>query len=259
MENTMLPFKSMIFNKYTLVYVKHQSIKIYLNEHQEIELLKNTFFIISKKSKIVGLSGRVSADEIYTIQDEDIGIIVKFLSCVNIHPTNNKPPLIIGPSLNTEEELAFRQLKNEKSGFRRVSILLFLFSRIDTYELTNFFKQSMPVILISEKVSSILEKNLTQQWRIGEMASALYTSESSLRRRLKEENYTFTQLTLDTKMKNALQLLEHNTGKVGFVAKCLGYTSEAYFISVFKRYFNMTPKQFYLKNKQPHKTLYISK
>ncbi|NPT87739.1 helix-turn-helix transcriptional regulator [Escherichia coli] len=89
------------------------------------------------------------------------------------------------------------------------------------------------------------------------MASALYTSESSLRRRLKEENYTFTQLTLDTKMKNALQLLEHNTGKVGFVAKCLGYTSEAYFISVFKRYFNMTPKQFYLKINS-HTKLYIS-
>ncbi|NPT87740.1 hypothetical protein HPE45_26010 [Escherichia coli] len=81
-----------------------------MNEHQEIELLKIHFSLLAK-SKIVGLSGRVSADEIYTIQDEDIGIIVKFLSCVNIHPTNNKPPLIIGPSLNTEEELAFRQLK----------------------------------------------------------------------------------------------------------------------------------------------------
>lgn len=254
----MLLFKNMIFNRYTLIYVKSKRIRIHLNGHEEVELSKKTLFIIGKKSKIVGLSGNISVNEIYSICDEDVELIVKFLSYIEAHPDNNSSPLIIGPCLNIEEELAFKQLKNETSRFRRVSILLFLFSRINTYELSKFFKQSIPVVLISEKVSSILEKDLTQQWSIGKMAFTLHTSESSLRRKLKEENYTFTQLTLDTKMKNALHLLESNTGNIGFVAQRLGYTSEAYFISVFKRYFNITPKQFYLQNKRPYETLFIS-
>lgn len=259
MGNTMLLFKNMIFNKHTLIYVKSQKIRIHLNGHKEIELSKNTLFIIGKKSKIVGINGNISVNEVYSICDEDVELIAKFLSYIDVHPDNNSAPLIIGPSLNIEEELAFKQLKNETSSFRRVSILLFLFSRINTNELSKFFKQSIPVVLISEKVSSILERNLTQQWSIREMAFALHTSESSLRRRLKEENYTFSQLTLDTKMKNALLLLENNTGNIGFVAQCLGYTSEAYFISVFKKYFDITPKQFYLRNKRPYETLFISK
>lgn len=258
MENTMLLFKNMIFNKYTLIYIRSQKARIHLSGHEEIELSKNTLFIIGKKSKIVGLSGNILVNEVYSICDEDIELLVKFFSYMGKQYHIKNPPLIIGPKLIKEEELVLDQLKNETSRFRRVSILLYLFSRIDADELLVFFKKTSPVVLVSEQVATILEKNLSQQWRIGEIASMLHTSESSLRRRLKDENYTFTQITLDTKMRNALVLIESSTGNISTVSKNLGYTSEAYFIAVFKKYFNITPKQFYLRNKKPCETLFIS-
>ncbi|EAA8036920.1 AraC family transcriptional regulator [Salmonella enterica] len=245
----MLPFKNMIFNKYTLIYVTSSNVRIHLSGQDELELIKDTLFLIEKKSKVIGYSENISTSDVVCIDDEDIEKVIRFLPDKNIH-NNVSPPIIIVPKLIEDEKKIFQLLKEDLSSFRRVSILLFILSRIEVEILTNFFRYSKPVSLISAKISSLIEEDLSSSWKIGDMAAALHTSVSSLRRRLKDEDYTFTQINLDTKMRNALRLIDCSCGNISKIASMLGYKSEAYFIAVFKRYYDITPKQFYLQRKR---------
>lgn len=246
----MLPFKNMIFNKYTLIYVTSSNVRIHLSGQDELELIKDTLFLIEKKSKVIGYSGNISTSDVVCIDDEDIEKVIRFLPDKNIHNNVSTPPIIVVPKLIEDEKKIFRLLKEDLSSFRRVSILLFILSRIEVEILTNFLRYSKPVSLISDKISSLIEEDLSSAWKIGDMAAALHTSVSSLRRRLKDEDYTFTQINLDTKMRNALRLIDCSCGNISIIASMLGYKSEAYFIAVFKRYYDITPKQFYLQSKR---------
>ncbi len=255
----MLLFKNMIFNKYTLICITSPKVKIHLSGQDEIELTKDTLFLIGKKSKIIGLSNNISNNDVFSIDDEDIECIIRLLPTHEVDYNNKTPPLIVGPRLMKEEMLAFQRLKENSSKFRRISILLFIFSRMDIGILANFLRSSKPIFLTSEKISSIVERDLSRSWKMKDIVTALHTSESSLRRKLKEEDYTYTQIVLDTKMRNALRLIDSSSGNIGIISSLLGYKSEAYFIAVFKKYFNITPKQFYLQNRRRSSTCYMSK
>lgn len=246
----MLLFKNMIFNKYTLIYVSSSTLKMHICGQEELELSKGTLFIVGKKSKIVGLSNNIYKRDIISIDDDDVESIIKFLPAKDVHHKNNIQPLMVGPRLLKEERLAFRLLKTETSKFRRISILMFIFSRMETRTLASFFRSSKPISLISSRISTIVEGDLSFPWKMHDVAKELHTSVSTLRRKLKEENYTFTQILLDIKMKNALRLIDCSTGNIGSIASALGYKSEAYFIAVFKKYYDITPKQFYLRNRR---------
>ena len=71
-----------------------------------------------------------------------------------------------------------------------------------------------------------------------DISNALYMSESLLKRKLREEKTSFSQILLDIRMHNARQLVFSKLSVNQISIRC-GYASTAYFISVFRQYYGI--------------------
>ncbi|HIE1976854.1 TPA: helix-turn-helix domain-containing protein [Escherichia coli] len=78
---------------------------------------------------------------------------------------------------------------------------------------------------------------------LGEVAGRLCINESLLKKKLQEEQTSFSQLLLKERMQNAAQLLSVGRFSISRVAEQCGYASTSYFIAVFRRYYGIPPKQ----------------
>ena len=96
---------------------------------------------------------------------------------------------------------------------------------------------------ISKKVRCILDSDVSKRWMLCDIARTLCISESLLKKKLKNENISFSQLLLEVRMKKAKSLLKMNKHSVNKVSELCGYNSPSYFINVYRRHFGTTPSQ----------------
>lgn len=94
------------------------------------------------------------------------------------------------------------------------------------------------------KVKTIIHTDLSAPWRLKDISSRLYLSESLLKRKLKEEGVSFSKIILDERMQMAEYLLSTRCYPISKVAKVCGYASVSYFTYVFRRYFGVSPSQY---------------
>jgi AraC-like DNA-binding protein len=78
---------------------------------------------------------------------------------------------------------------------------------------------------------------------IRRVAVALGTSVRTLQRRLRSEGATFAAVVRRTRCAEAIALL-HESGRVGDVARRLGYSDTAHFTRAFHRWTGLTPREF---------------
>lgn len=90
------------------------------------------------------------------------------------------------------------------------------------------------------KVRNIICTDLSHPWKLRDICSYLYMSESLLKKKLKEEGKTFSELLRDARMFNACRLMTSGLAVNQIAVQC-GYISVSYFISVFRAYFGITP------------------
>lgn len=79
--------------------------------------------------------------------------------------------------------------------------------------------------------------------RLPDVASSLYMSERTLKRRLQEEGHTFSEIVLDTKMTLAKELLLTASLPVKVVAVRLDYSEPASFIRAFGKWWGVSPTE----------------
>lgn len=72
--------------------------------------------------------------------------------------------------------------------------------------------------------------------------NCLYISESLLKKKLKQEQTTFSQILLDARMQHAKNLIRVE-GSVNKIAEQCGYASTSYFIYAFRKHFGNSPKR----------------
>ena len=82
---------------------------------------------------------------------------------------------------------------------------------------------------------------LERAWHLKDIAGRLYASESLIKKRLKEEGTSFSEILREMRMESARKMILENTHSVSMVAQKCGYNSTSYFISAFKDYYGMTP------------------
>ncbi|EAB6761468.1 AraC family transcriptional regulator [Salmonella enterica] len=99
-------------------------------------------------------------------------------------------------------------------------------------------KQSM-----ADQVATVINRNVSENWTIHRVASELYVSVSLLKKKLKEENTSYTRILLECRMKKASELIVMQEGAVKKVAYQCGYSSVPYFISQFRKYYGYTPSR----------------
>lgn len=99
---------------------------------------------------------------------------------------------------------------------------------------------------VAENIYNIIINDISRKWTLKDISDSLYMSCSTLKRKLKQENTSFSEVYLNARMNKAAKLL-HNSGyNVTRVAYMCGYDSASYFTCVFKKHFKSTPSEFLL-------------
>ncbi|MBB1489510.1 helix-turn-helix transcriptional regulator [Oceanospirillum sediminis] len=94
-----------------------------------------------------------------------------------------------------------------------------------------------------QKLADLLQTDLSSTWQINEVCQMLAISESSLRRRLKEENTGFRELLEDLRLTHGLGLLQTTQWPVNQVALSCGYQSASRFSERFRKRFRISPAE----------------
>ena len=75
-------------------------------------------------------------------------------------------------------------------------------------------------------------------------------SPSLLKKKLKNENTSYSQIVTECRMRYAVQMLLMDNKNITQVAQLCGYSSTSYFISVFKAFYGLTPLNYLAKQRQ---------
>lgn len=117
---------------------------------------------------------------------------------------------------------------------------LSMFSR--NKELISFLLNSISTV--SGKVERIISFDIARRWYLRDIAEKMYTSESLIKKKLKDENTCFSKILLTSRMSMARRLLELRQIPLPMIAEKCGYSSTSYFINTFRQYYGITPHQF---------------
>lgn len=94
---------------------------------------------------------------------------------------------------------------------------------------------------VSDSVYHLIESDIHKAWNLSQVASCLCLSPSLLKKKLKSENTSYSQIITECRMRYAVNQLLMDGKNISQVSELCGYNSTSYFISVFKEYYGMTP------------------
>lgn len=97
---------------------------------------------------------------------------------------------------------------------------------------------------VKESVCCIIESCIQKEWSLNQVASTLYLSPSLLKKRLKSENTSYSQIITECRMRYAARQLAMTDKNIAQIAEMCGYSSTSYFISVFKSCYGITPLRY---------------
>ena len=95
-----------------------------------------------------------------------------------------------------------------------------------------------------QRVRAVLSQDLTQPWEIADVCKRLATSESTLRRNLRNEDTSFRTLLLELRLASALVQLMQTSLPIYRIAFDCGYRSVSRFTKNFHVRFGLPPRQF---------------
>lgn len=101
-----------------------------------------------------------------------------------------------------------------------------------------------------ESVYQIIQNNVDKEWSLSQVASALCLSPSLLKKKLKNENTSYSQIITDCRMRYAAQQLLTANKNIYQISQLCGYRSTSYFISVFKAFYGTTPLHYIAQYRQ---------
>ncbi|EBL9394871.1 AraC family transcriptional regulator, partial [Salmonella enterica] len=97
---------------------------------------------------------------------------------------------------------------------------------------------------LAENIYNIIISDISRKWALKDISDSLYMSCSTLKRKLKQENTSFSEVYLNARMNKATKLLRNSEYNITRVAYMCGYDSASYFTCVFKKHFKTTPSEF---------------
>jgi AraC-like DNA-binding protein len=94
-----------------------------------------------------------------------------------------------------------------------------------------------------QQIVALLSLDPARDWSVGDVCRRLGTSESSLRRRLREAGTGFREILESVRLVAGLSLLQETFWPIGQVACAVGYQSQSRFAERFKARFGLTPSE----------------
>ncbi|HDC1420146.1 TPA: AraC family transcriptional regulator [Salmonella enterica] len=103
---------------------------------------------------------------------------------------------------------------------------------------------------ISDSACHIIESDIHKDWNLSMVASCLCLSPSLLKKKLKNENTSYSQIITTCRMRYAVNQLMMDRKNISQVSLLCGYKSTSYFISVFKEFYGMTPLHYVSQHRE---------
>ncbi|AHM73475.1 helix-turn-helix transcriptional regulator [Yersinia hibernica] len=96
---------------------------------------------------------------------------------------------------------------------------------------------------LAEQVQQIILLDLARHWSVCDVAQSLHMGESTLRRKLLQEERQFRVILEEVRMGCALHVLQTTSLPIGEIAAQHGYSSASRFTSRFQQHFGLTPSR----------------
>ncbi|ADO50286.1 AraC family transcriptional regulator [[Enterobacter] lignolyticus] len=103
---------------------------------------------------------------------------------------------------------------------------------------------------VKESVSRLIQSDIHKDWNLSLVASTLCLSQSLLKKKLKSENTSYSQIITDCRMRYAAQQLLTADKNIAQLSQSCGYRSTSYFISLFKTVYGITPLHYATRYRQ---------
>lgn len=231
---------------------------VHVNGHA-IELMNNSTFVVPKFSHISCSIHQLNSQEnielqLLMIDEESITDAFNYISNLKqlTAPTSCcSPAYTIETPKTIEDNFAlFTKLLPSVSGTNMEKTLLnqslvFILMALSEAGIDVFnvyrFNYDEPK---ERTIARLITQDPQRKWSVDDMAKALFTTQSTLRRHLAKEGVSFSQLLLDVRMGLALNYLTFSNYSISQIGNRSGFGSSAYFCDAFKRKYGVTPSQF---------------
>lgn len=144
-------------------------------------------------------------------------------------------------AMETQDEIAIERTR---------SLLFTVLSRFLDHKKFISLLMHMLRSRISDSVYHIIQSDIHKDWNLSAVASCLCLSPSLLKKKLKNENTSYSQIITTCRMRYAVNQLLMDGKNISQVSQLCGYNSTSYFISVFKEFYGMTPLHYVSQHRE---------
>ena len=235
-------------NNLCIIVLTEKDVWLRVNGKEAINLKANHMALIACENNIVDISSISNALVAYISHDiikEYLRFLNKDLTAIPLWQRSASPVLTadcLTPDVfrvAAQHSIAHTDSPGEEERTR--SLLFTVLSRfLDS-------KKFMPLLMymlrsrVSDSVYHIIESDIHKAWNLNQVARCLCLSPSLLKKKLKSENTSYSQIITTCRMRYAVNQLLMDGKNISQVSELCGYNSTSYFISVFKEYYGMTP------------------
>lgn len=243
-------------NKFTMFYTADNEVVVTnLSDNTETHCGKNSVVIVGRNVRVSFLTKEFYTDILKNSVFFDFAQIIKLKKILSLtHCFDNSSSINFATSLSeVKKTICFEADERMKEAFESIiktdnehdRIISFMFFCKASGIEQNIFN----LILFSaattfcNKVIDLIEQNISKKWTLRIVSEEFNLSEVAIRKKLESEGICFRELLLEIRMKKAMSLLIEGELSISQISTCIGYRNTSYFISYFKDFFGITPKQ----------------
>ncbi|MFQ6247213.1 helix-turn-helix transcriptional regulator [Yersinia enterocolitica] len=266
-SQSMITSNGMKLHSCALLYINSIAIcELYCNGERVKSMSKGALLFVDRDTTLSIKSKRSTAQSsyyLYILSDDELQSAYEWLhsysSPKNIQHKTTSPNLFMF-ILNGWEKNLFLELNKKKLPIQKKhAILNYLISNMPNNDILFFLLSLNLKNSFSSRTRKIILSNISNNWRISDVSDIINMSESTIKKKLYSENYTFKSLLLETRMNHAAKAILTTDKHINVIASSVGYSNPSYFIKAFKDYFNITPKQLSIQLKKGGNTNHFNK
>ncbi|HCJ8438260.1 AraC family transcriptional regulator [Escherichia coli] len=244
-------------NKFAILFTGENDIYLtYLPKNEKVLCKKNTIVIISRNTNI-----GIPSYHIPTLLKNSIffdhKLIVMIKKILMLTYNFNSSPLdlsanfegrygILNIDCNTNIKDFYKDMKESSRPYDCIINFLLFCKRLKLEEIVFPLVFFSAATTFSNKVIDIIESDISKKWSLSLLSEKFNLTEIAVRKKLESEGVYFKALLLEIRMKKAITYLIEGKKNIIQIANSLGYKNTSYFISSFRLFFGMTPKQLQL-------------
>ncbi|ENC3009243.1 AraC family transcriptional regulator [Escherichia albertii] len=235
-------------NQPCIVLLTEKDVWLRVNEKEPISLKANHMALLSCENNIIDISSlnnTLVAHISHDIIKDYLRFLSKDLSQIPVWQRSATPiltlPCLMPDVFRVAARYSMSPADTESEKERTRALLFTVLSRfLDSKKFLSLLMYMLRSC-VSDSVYQIIESDIHKDWNLSMVASCLCLSPSLLKKKLKSENTSYSQIITTCRMRYAVNELMMDGKNISQVSQSCGYNSTSYFISVFKDFYGMTP------------------